>query len=223
MCSRRDFGGRGLWRKGDCVQSSSLHRFASTFHQSLMSSISFCVPISASSACWSRLRSARTSFSFRARSDLRIFRRMAEFVPLSMLLISPCSAFSRLRLYASISRPLSPAEARSSGARGTSRASLRVHSRVGSPDGRERFLPPSTTVEPGTAGAAGPGAPVQYRVTVRLRAREAGHGQVCYASPPRNRSIAPPGSVRARVMWPCYVIANGVKGSHYPSRPNCLA
>ena len=43
------------------------------------------------------------------------------------------------------------------------------------------------------------------------------------ASPPRNRSIAPMGGVRARVTWPCYVIANGSKSSHYPSRPNCLA
>ena len=47
--------------------------------------------------------------------------------------------------------------------------------------------------------------------------------QVCYASPHRNRSIAPMGSVRARVKWPCYVIANGSKSSHYPSRPNYLA
>eukprot|EP01045_Picozoa_sp_COSAG04_P056567 COSAG04_NODE_26483_length_294_cov_0.820513_1_plen_31_part_01 len=30
------------------------------------------------------------------------------------------------------------------------------------------------------------------------------------------------GGARALVMWPCYVIANGSKSSHYPSRPNCL-
>ena len=28
------------------------------------------------------------------------------------------------------------------------------------------------------------------------------------------------GGVRARVTWPCYVIANGNNGSHYPSRPD---
>ena len=46
---------------------------------------------------------------------------------------------------------------------------------------------------------------------------------LCYASPPRNRSIAPMGSVRARVTWLCYVIANGNSGPHYPGRPACPA
>ena len=42
-----------------------------------------------------------------------------------------------------------------------------------------------------------------------------GHCSACHTNPM--------GSVRARVTWPCYVIASGSKSSHYPSRPNCLA
>ena len=53
--------------------------------------------------------------------------------------------------------------------------------------------------------------------------RKKSRGGSSDASPPRNRSIAPMGGVRARVTWPCYVIANGNHGSHYPSRPNCPA
>ena len=57
---------------------------------------------------------------------------------------------------------------------------------------------------------------------IRDLSKDLTHGS-SYASPHRNRSIAPMGGAKAHITWPRYVIANGSKSSHYPSRPNCLA
>ena len=117
------------------------------------------------------------------------------------------------------------------------------------PSGRQQAPPsggapaaPTPHLESSAAGSRGRESP--QRGASRLKAIESGASPayqlagprpprilnnagcaclLCYASPHRNRSIAPMGSVRARVTWPCYVIANGSKSSHYPSRPNCLA